>query len=274
METILVPTDFSPAAKNAAKYAVKLADFLNAKLVLVNAFTAPIATTDTMFPLDIVMPLQNVASKNLEVLKNELFLQSEKNIDIECEAEMGSTYDVISFSVKKHDVDLIVMGITGEAGIIKEHLIGSSAVKVARNIEIPTFIIPEKAKYQPIHHISFACDMEKTGQIPLINVVKSFCKIFEAELEVVNVEGLEEETSYEKARTSVYIEKKLEAVKHKIVYVSENKVSKGIEDYLESTSTDLLIINPKKHNILHTLFKENVTNELAFHVYVPILAIH
>jgi nucleotide-binding universal stress UspA family protein len=274
METILVPTDFSPAAKNAAEYAVKLADFLNAKIILVNAFTAPIANTDTMFPLDIVMPLQNVTSKNLETLKNELLLQSEKNIDIECEAEMGSTYDVISFAAKKHDADLIVMGITGEAGIIKEHLIGSSAVKVARNIEIPTFIIPEKVKYKPIHHISFACDMERTGQIPLINVVKSFCKIFEAELEVVNVEGLEEETSYEKARTSVYIEKKLETVKHKIVYVSENKVSKGIEDYLESASTDLLIINPKKHNILHTLFKENVTNELAFHLHIPILAIH
>jgi len=274
METILVPTDFSPAAKNAVKYALELAKFFDAKLVLVNAFSAPIANTDTMFPLDVVMPLQSVAAKNLEALKNELLLQSEKNIDIECEAEMGPAYEVIDYISKKHDVDLIVMGITGDAGIIKEHLIGSSAVKVARNIEIPTFIIPEGVKYQPIHHISFACDMEKTGQISLINVVKSFCKIFEAELEVVNVEGLEDETSYEKARTSVYIERKLEEVKHKIVYVSENKVSRGIEDYLESMPTDLLIINPKKHNIFHTLFKENVTNELAFHVHLPILAIH
>jgi nucleotide-binding universal stress UspA family protein len=274
METILVPTDFSPAAKNAAGYAVELAKFFDAKLILVNAFAVPIANTDTMFPLDVVMPLHTVALKNLESFKSELFLQKDDKIDIECIAEMGSAYDVINLVSKKHSADLIVMGITNEAGLIKEHFIGSSAVKVARNIEIPTFIIPEKVKYQPIHHISFACDMEKTGQISLINIVKSFCKIFDAELEIVNVEGLEEEVSYEKARTSVYIEKKLEAVKHKIVYVSENKVAKGLEDYLESMPTDLLIINPKKHNILHTLFKENVTNELAFHVHVPILAIH
>jgi len=274
METILVPTDFSPAAKGAAEYALEFAEFFDAKLILVNAFSIPMANTDTMFPLDVVMPLQNVAAKNLETLKSELLLQSEKNIDIECEAEMGSAYDVIDFISKKYDVDLIVMGITSEAGIIKEHLIGSSAVKVARNIEIPTFIIPEGVKYHPIRHISFACDMEKTGQISLINIVKSFCKMFEAELEIVNVEGLEEEVSYEKARTSVYIEKKLEEIKHKIVYVSENKVGKGIEDYLESMPTDILVVNPKKHNIFHTLFKENITNELAFHVHVPILAIH
>jgi len=274
METILVPTDFSPAAKNATEYALELANFFNAKVILVNAFSAPIVNTDTMFPLDIVIPLHSVASKNLELFKNELLQKTNNSIDIECIAEMGSPYDVIDSLSKKYTPDLIVMGITGEAGIIKEYFLGSSAVKVARNIEIPTFIIPQGVKYKPIHHISFACDMEKSGQISLINIVKSFCKIFDAELEIVNVEGLEEEVSYEKARTRVYIEKKLEEVKHKIIYVSENKVGKGIEDYLESMPTDLIIINPKKHNIFHTLFKENVTNELAFHVHLPILAIH
>ena len=273
MEIIIVPTDFSSAAQNATEYAVELAKYFDSKLVLVNAFYTPMATTDTMFPLDVIMPLQNIALKNLEGLKSELLFKN-KNLDIECLAEIGYTYDVITFVSQKYNADLIVMGITSEPGIIKEHFISSSAVKVARNIEIPTFIIPERVKYRPIQHISYACDMERTGQISLINIVKSFCKMFNAELEIVNVEGLEEEISYEKARTSVYIEQKLEEVKHKIVYVTENKVSKGIEDYLESMPTDLLIINPQKHNIFHTLFKENVTNELAFHVYVPILAIH
>src|ERR1700756_4087710 len=274
MKTILVPTDFSSAAKNAADYAVKLADFLNAKLILVNAFSVPVANTDTMFPLDIAMPLQDAVIDNLEALKSELLLSSEKNISIECEAEMGLAYDAIEFISKKHDLDLIVMGIAAEAGAIKEHLIGSSAITVARNLEIPTLIIPEKAKYKPIQHISFACDMEKTEETSLINTVKSFCRVFDAELEIVNVEEPEEEMSYEKARKSVYIEKRLEAIKHKIVYVSESKVSKGIEDYLKSTLTDLLIVNPKKHNVFHTLFKENVTNSLAFHLNIPILTIH
>jgi nucleotide-binding universal stress UspA family protein len=274
METILVPTDFSPAAKNAAEYALELAKFFNTKLILVNAFPAPTANLDTMFPLDVVMSLQNVASKNLEALKSELLLRSDYKLDIECEVEMGSAYDVIKSTSEKNEVDLIVMGIVGEAGAIKEQVIGSSAVKVARNIDIPTFIIPEKVKYQPIHHISFACDMEKTEETPLISIVKYFSEIFDAELEIINVEEPEKEANYEKARTSVYIEKRLEAVKHKIVYISENKVARGVEDYLEARPTDLLIINPKKHNFFHVLFKENVTNELAFHVHVPILAIH
>jgi len=214
MKTILVPTDFSLASKNAAKYAVELAKFFDTKLILVNAFSAPVANTDTMFPLDIVMPLQNIAAKNLEALKSELILENSNNITITCEAEMGTAYDVISYASKKYKADLIVMGITGHAGMIKEHVIGSQAVKVARNIGIPTFIIPENVSYKPIHTISFACDMQKTEKTPLINVVKSFCKIFDANLEIINVEEPSEETSFDKARTSVYIEKKLEAVKH------------------------------------------------------------
>ncbi|HTA61475.1 MAG TPA: universal stress protein [Bacteroidia bacterium] len=274
METILVPTDFSPAAKNAAEYAVELAKFFDARLVLVNAFPAPSANLDTMFPVDAVTSMQHIASGNLEALKRELLLHYGDDIDIECNAEMGSVYDVVDLNSKKYEADLIVMGIIEEAGVIREHILGSSAVKVARNIGIPTFIIPEKVKYQPIKHISFACDMEKTEQTALISIVKYFSEIFKAELEIINIEGLKEEVSYEKARTSVFIEKKLESVKHQTVYIAEERIAKGLEIYFESHPTDLLITNPKKHNVFHNLFKENVTNELAFHLHLPILAIH
>jgi K+-sensing histidine kinase KdpD len=107
-----------------------------------------------------------------------------------------------------------------------------------------------------------------------VDIVKRFSEMFEAEVDVVNVEKPEEEVSYEKARTSVFIERKLENVKHKTMYVTEKSIAKGLEDYFEFHSTDLIILNPKKHNIFHVLFKENVTKELAFHIHIPILAIH
>jgi hypothetical protein len=181
---------------------------------------------------------------------------------------------VINSVAKKYNVDLIVMGIVGEAGKIKEHIIGSSAVKVARHINIPTFIIPEKVKYHPIHKISFACDMENTEETILMSTVKYFRQMFDAELEIVNVEKPEEEVTYEKAKTNLFIEKRLNAVKHRTVFITDNKIAKGLKTYFETHLTDVIMLNPKKHNIFHTLFKENVTNELAFHVNLPILAIH
>jgi hypothetical protein len=38
MKTILIATDFSPAARNASLYGVELANDLKAKIILFNAF--------------------------------------------------------------------------------------------------------------------------------------------------------------------------------------------------------------------------------------------
>ncbi len=273
METILVPTDFSPAANNATDYAVELAKFFDAKLVLVNAYTIPPVNYEAGFSVEIVTALQKGSAEQLQTLKKQLLTKNE-SLTVECEEEMGSPFDVIQSAVKKYNADLIVMGIVGEAGKLKEHIIGSTAVNVARQIEIPAFIIPEKVKYSRIHKISFACDMEKTEETILVYVVKYFSKMFDAELELVNVEKPNVEVSYEKAKTSVFMERKLDTVKHKTVYITENEVAKGLQTYFETHPTDVIMLNPKKHTIFHNLFNESVTKELAFHVHKPILTIH
>ena len=273
METILVPTDFSPAADNAANYAVELAKFFDTKLVLLNAYSMPPVNYEAGFSVEILTVLQEAAIKQLETLKKQLLLKNEY-LTIVCETEMGIPYDVIQSTAKKYNADLIVMGIVGEAGKLKEHVIGSSAVQVARHLKIPTFIIPENVKYHRIHHISFACDMEKTEETELVYTAKYFSKMFDAELEVVNVEKPEEEVTNEKAKTSVFIERKLDTIKHKTVYITENNITKGLENYFHIHPTDVIMLNPKKHNIFHNLFTESVTKELAFHIHQAILAIH
>ncbi|MBI3519965.1 MAG: universal stress protein [Bacteroidetes bacterium] len=273
METILVPTDFSPAADNAADYAVELAKYFDARIILVNAYALPPASYEVGFSVEIISAMQKGSAEQLSALKQQL-LSKNKYLTIECETEIGAPYDVIEDASKKYNADLIVMGIVGKAGKLKEHLIGSSAVSVARHIEIPTFIIPENVKYNRIHKISFACDMEKTEETDLIYIAKYFSKMFDAELEIVNVEKPQEEISYEKAETSVCIERKLDTINHKTVYVTENEVAKGLENYFNEHTTDVVMLNPKKHNIFHNLFKESVTKELSFHLRKPLLAIH
>ena len=46
MKTILVPTDFSEEARNAAEYAVKLAKEVKAKVILFHTFQVPIPISE------------------------------------------------------------------------------------------------------------------------------------------------------------------------------------------------------------------------------------
>ena len=274
MDTIMVPTDLSPAAQNATDYAVELAKFFDAKIILVHAFPVPALNYEMPFPVEPISEFQKDAEERLEEIKREIQRKTEFPLDIECVVSMGTPFNVIEETAKEKDPDLIVIGIVGEAGALKENLIGSTAITVARKLEVPTFIIPEAVKYHTIHKISFACDLEKTEQTDLIYVVKFFSKVFDADLEVVNVGPAEEAITSEKAVSYLYMEDRLKNVKHTTFHIDGDNVAKELENYYKGYETDVIMVNPKKHNIFYHLFNHSITKNLAFHLKLPILAIH
>ncbi len=282
METILVPTDFSPAATNAIDYAVQLAVYFNTRLILLNAYRPithvnpyPIGLTnfEAEFDAETDQRQREAIIHRLESIKKGILKNLGTDFDIDCIAEIGVADEVINDVAKKENADLIVIGIVGEAGKLKEQLIGSTAIKVARKLELPTFIIPESAKYKRIRKISFACDLKKTEETDLVYVAKYFCKVFDAELEVVNVEKPEEVMTSDKALTNLFLENKLKSVKHAITHIEGDNVALELEEYFQSFPTDIIMLNPKKHNIFYYLFNQSITKELAFNVRIPILTI-
>lgn len=274
METILVATDFSDSASNAVDYAVELAKSFNSKLILVNSYNIPYSTYEAGTAGDIITVLQDASAKNLQHVKAKIEQNNKNKFEIECFSDMGFAEDMIIDTAKKVDADLIVIGIVGEGGIIKENLIGSTAIKVARNTDIPVFIIPNGVKYHPIHKISFACDLNKTEESDLIYVSRYFGKLFNAELEIVNVEEPNEEFSEEKSKTYTVIDEKLKTIPHKSVFITEKNPGKALEEYYKDHSTDVIMIYPRKHNLFHNLFSRSISKELAFHSKVPLLCVH
>lgn len=274
METILVATDFSPAANNATDYAAHLARFFSARIVLVNAYPFPPANYEMGFSLPVVSAIKESAEERLEQVKRELCEKHKCDFDITWVAEMGAPFDVIEAVARDQNADLIVMGVVGEAGPIKQSFMGSTALKVARSLKLPSFIIPEHAQYKPVRRISLACDFDHTEDTNLPYVARYFSKIFDAELEIVNVEKPEEEISVEKAKSNFYLEKKLENVNHKTVFITGTSIDKELEQYFATHDTDLVMVQPKKHNVFYYLFHDSITSELAFHLQVPLLAVH
>jgi nucleotide-binding universal stress UspA family protein len=266
METILIPTDFSEPANNAVKYGVELAKYFDAKLVFVNAYPIPPANYESGTSFDLLNNLKAASEEALDNLKSNY-----PEHRIECFSEMGYPYDVIENAASKYNADLIVMGIIGEAGGI-EKVIGSNAIHVARNLKVPCFIIPEGISYHRIHRIAFACDYSSVEESTLIYVAKCFANLFDAELEIVNVDN--EEKNSRKLETEKYIDEKLHTVKHTITVVNDATISDGVTNYLSKHPADVLMVNPKTHHLFYHLFNENVTKELAFKAKLPLLTIH
>ncbi len=274
MKTILLATDFSAAANNAADYAIELAKYFDTKLILLNAYPVPAANYDTGLPTEILGALHKSSEDCLIGLKERLSKNGSVDLKIECLSVMGGTMDVIEEECRKMKVDLVVMGVVGEAGKIKEHIIGSTSLRAARHLEVPLFIIPDGVKYKRIHKLSFACDMDHTEESTTVYTAKYFAKIFDAELEVISIENPEEERSIEKAASLDFVEEKLESVNHKTFLLSDKDAALGLSDHYDKYPADAIILNPKKHNIFQTLFGTSVTKKLIFHSKIPLLVIH
>lgn len=280
MEHIIVPTDFSSVSANAVDYAVGLAKQFSAKITLLHVY-APHKTDFEVYHnyLDydnsgkIVLTKNSFAHEKLKKARRDL-IEKHGELMIECVAETGTPYDVIMRSASEQNADLIVMGMAGESSKLKEHLITSMPVKIARNHHIPTFIIPEQVKYNAIQKISFACDLRKTEETGLAYTAKLFTKAFGAELEVVNIEKPEEEPSIEKSITNFFIEEALENIRHTTIHISGYDVAGELYDYFQTFKTDVIMVSPRRHNAWYYLFNHSITKQLASHSGLPILAIH
>src|SRR5690606_9872395 len=248
-----------PAA-NAVKYGANLSHFFSAKIILVHAFSLPVAGYDSIAPLTVISELQTASLEALKKTKKEIVAHLGYDPGIDCIAEPGSAIGIISELVGKRRIDAIVLGIVGNAGAMKKHLIGTTALDIARELEAPVFIVPENTSFKKIQKITFALDREEEESMSLFVSARYFCKAFNASLDILNVED-SKKTSNALFDVAA-MEKILQDINHRLMRLESENPAEAIERYLSENGSDLLLLSPKKQNIFKRFFAAGVTSHL------------
>ena len=273
MKTILVPTDFSSISNNATNYAVELAKFTKAKIILFHAFYVPIVTTDVI----VVPPMDEIEESNMSVLKNiekKLHKKYGKNIEIETKCKYGFPIDEINQAIKQYKADLVVMGMHG-AGKFSEKFIGSTTTSLIRKSTCPILAIERHVRFKPIKKIAFACDYRAIHKTSILDPLKEIVRLFKSHVNVVNIVPKEEKMpSLDKAVSGVKLEHALEDINHTYYFAQNEDVVNGINDFVAQKKMDMVVMIPRKHSLLNSIFNEPETKRIAFHTKVPLLAIH
>ena len=274
MKRILVPTDFSDTAKNAARYAIQMAEAIPGATIVLYNLTDKIALGSDSSPLtedknDRFIVLQ-AALSNLKAELTEL-----ANVNVELVVEEGSSLtDNIERYVRHHGIDLIVMGITG-ATKLEQIFMGSNALNVVNLGICPVIIVPPNAVYRPVTKVLFACDLKNVaGTIPF-TPVKSVLNVFKPTVLVVNVdtEHYVEVTEDYKTQRAI-LEDRLKEYNPEFYFIRMYDFQDSIGSFAADRDVDLILTIPKKHHFLTGLFKTSHTKKLAYHSHVPILAVH
>lgn len=274
MKKFLVPTDFSETSKNAARYAVELAqDDAETTIILFNIYDKLAPGSDGSLLTESDEDRRKVLHQALHNLEIELHEIS--TVRIEYVAEEGSSLvESIEKYVRYNGINVVIMGITG-ATKLEQIFFGSNALNMARQGACPVIIVPPKAGFKKIKNVLLLSDFKNVKSTTPVAQIRQILDIFKPALHVVNVDSehhVELTEDYKRERD--WMAKTFSDYNPEFYFIRMYDFLDAIDAFTSDHSIDLIVTVPRKHPFLTGLYKSSHTKKLAYHSHIPVAAIH
>jgi nucleotide-binding universal stress UspA family protein len=274
MKTIIVPTDFSPAATNAMNFAAAMAVNIKASMMLLHVYQVPVSVTDVPIVTVSTEELRKDIEAKLQDLKENLMRTTSGKIKIYAESRLGNVLDEIEDVCEHVKPFAVIMGTRGASGV-ERILFGNITLTAIRHLVWPVIVVPPDKKYgKGIRKIGFACDFDKVVETTPVQFIKNMVREFGAELHVLNVDYESKHFKPETPEESLMLHTLLQDLKPDYHFINHQDIEDGINEFVDKNNIDLLITIPKKHKLLDNLFKPSSTKQLVTQSHVPVMCVH
>ncbi len=135
--------------------------------------------------------------------------------------------------------------------------------------------ITTHSKFNGIENIALTSEFnEVDGTTPGL-AIKNVLESFNANLHIVNVDNehyvsLTEEYLTERAK----MQRLFAEFNPEFYFIGMNDFFDAIEQFSADRNIDLLVIIPRNHTFMNSVFSSRHTTKLAYHTSVPLLAAH
>lgn len=272
MKQILVASDFSKSAANAMAYAVELAKVLHREICVIHAIHPTEGINNSTYNAIFIESYYANKRQALKEWADDFTDQDTDNpVHITTLCDIGFLKNVITRYVEQHDVELLVMGITGSTGITG--IVGSNASMMVTKVKTPTLIIPLESKFRKAPMITLATDFDTRLSAEDVNALNEMVKAFgPAKMQVLYVAEKPDEKSVQTGESKLK-----DLVKHtelEFNYISNSSALNGIINFIESHETDMLCLVKHHHNIVYRLFTRSTVNQVMNKTVKAILVLH
>ncbi|RYF73752.1 MAG: universal stress protein [Cytophagaceae bacterium] len=272
MKNILLATDFSENATQAAHFAAQLANDQKATLILVHAYQAwpenPAKTGD--FPLS-VNATREASESDLQKLAHELTKKYGTYIPIRFVAREGSAKEVIQHVTVSEEADLLVMSTVGTAPQSAQ-ILGSLATDMITQTDVPLLLIPPGRTYEGIKNVVLGIDLSSLPNAVALDTVLDFTKLFGCALHVLCIsDKLDDSKTQDHAE---HIRHLLDQQHYTLtIEAKEGDIYDTLLAFGHTSKADLIMMLPQTRNWLESLFAEGETKRLARLTDIPVLAV-
>jgi len=280
MKTILVTTDFSVPAENAARYALGIAKRIGADILLCNAIKIQM---EAPIPFQGRVPLQDTIMRKNEVDEQLNFLADSLRADlgnvkggylplIESFSQIGVLQEVVKEIEINIQLSLIVMGVYGAPSMVRLFM-GSNSKKILDITATPIILVPFSLFSPEIKRIAFATDLSH-GDILRIQSLVEIAQPYNAELLIVNIEAEKAGSEELKQKTEQFINVVAKNTSYPNISFQDIKssdVDTGLDWLSKYGSVDLMAMVHYRSKMLERIFDASHTHNLASHINIPLL---
>jgi len=279
MKRILVPTDFSPTAERAFRFAFDIAQKTKGTIILYHTYV-PVESSFIAAERqrdEYNAMVEEKILKRLQRLKRKIAGDASEIAVSTIVGRSPLVANLIRFADKNH-VDLIVMGTQGASGL-KKMMVGSVAARVVEKSRWPILLVPGKYEWKDPGQLVFATNFSPSDKeaLPLID---KLARLYDAETTVLHLMK-----SNASAAESEKEKKDFDAHARAIQKKAKNNLSlhfhvlevDSIIDAMETLDKkfpyDVMIMVRRKKKLLEKLMVKSFTKSMAYVTRKPLLII-
>jgi nucleotide-binding universal stress UspA family protein len=283
---LLVPVNFTDYAENGAVYALNLAQYLKADIILLNCYLEPVMAVPGLFEPFTYATINNTLKTieeeidvNMKALKQMLEKEKEKagirEVEINYDLVHGFPDSAILTYADQYNVDAVIMGFEKQEGFSK---FGNITANVIEKASVPVIAVPQgydAYRYKKPENVLYLTRIDDTD-LEAMQRLSRLVRFFDSRIMCVHTclgeSSDEEEQEMQKFKKMIVEEYKVENVECGILETGD--IVEGLIKFIKRRKIDVLAMNTKKRNLLLRLFKSNFTEKLLYQTNVPLLVYH
>lgn len=272
MKSILIPTDFSACANQAAEAAAKLAQRMEASLHILTCINIPPGWHELSPQEKSKLPEAQQSIYNAEILLNDM-RRKYSSLNVSTAYSGNKVAREVALYTHKHGIDLIVMGSHGTSGK-NEYFIGSNTQKVVREVHCPVLVIKEPLESINFDRVVFASNFHEDEVQPFLRF-KEFVKPFVPEIHLVEIHTSSLfDPPYILSQESMDRFRSLCVPFHCKLHIHRNfSIERGIRAFAQEIGANLIGISNRQRHPLKRMFVGSNVEALVNHSHIPVLSI-
>ena len=274
MRKILFPTDFSETANNALLYALNLAESQDAIVYVLHVYDLPVINGGLSAGLvqkvyDSVKFGQFENFKdNIPQLKKIAEDHNLGHIPMKFILEEGNFLYIMRETIIEEEIDFVVMGTTGNAGLEKL-VFGSNTINAITSLKIPILSIPNHIEYKGIDNIGFTTVFNEKDKDSLYQLIEVAIRN-NAKIQCLHVT---KDGKYNEAALNRWKEElKDEPIEFTIV--KNPDPADAVLHFIEEKKLDVLAVVSRNKGFFDKLFSPGFTKKIASKNKVPLFVFH